>query len=152
MVLLTGQAECSIDAKQRLAIPAKFRQRLESAGQGPGWYAVPWPDGSILRLYPEAVFEAQAAARDDTLTPAADDAKIETALFGFAERLELDGNGRVRLPKWHLDLLGLPSEVTVVGVRNRLELHDRAAWTGGQQDRFRELQALVERAAARKRE
>lgn len=53
-MLFTGQAEITIDAKQRLAIPSKFRARLpkDQTEDKTSWFCVPWPDGSLLRLYP----------------------------------------------------------------------------------------------------
>ncbi len=146
-MLFTGQAEITIDAKQRLAVPSKFRARLpESVAD---WYCVPWPDGSILRLYPGVTFENQASLLDDSLTAGSDAAKIDTSLFGFAEHLEMDKTGRVRLPKWHLDLVEMPGEVMVVGARNRLEIHGRAVWQANKIDRFREMAALIEKAERR---
>ncbi len=143
-MLFTGQAEITIDAKQRLAVPSKFRARLpEDATE---WFCVPWPDGSILRLYPGVTFESQASRLDDSLTAGSDAAKIDTSLFGFAEQLEMDKTGRVRLPKWHLDLVEMPSEVMVVGARNRLEIHARGGWQASMKDRFREMAALIERS------
>jgi MraZ protein len=146
-VLFTGQAEITIDAKQRLAVPSKFRARLPENESG--WYSVPWPDGSILRLYPQRVFESQAAMLEDSLIAGSHSSRIDTSLFGFAELVETDAAGRVRLPKWHLDLVGLPSEVVVVGARNRLEVHARGAWQESLVERFREMAALFEKGERR---
>lgn len=140
----TGQAEITIDTKQRLAVPAKYRSKLPE--DETGWYSVPWPDGSILRLYPQRVFESQASRLDDSLMAGRDAAKIDTTLFGFAELMEMDASGRVRLPKWHLELVGMPTEVIVVGSRNRLEIHSRDAWRATLIERFREMATLIERA------
>jgi DNA-binding transcriptional regulator/RsmH inhibitor MraZ len=120
--------------------------RRPRSGKPPAsWYCVPWPDGSILRLYPGQTFENQASLLDDSLTAGSDAAKIDTSLFGFAEHLEMDKTGRVRLPKWHLDLVEMPSDVMVVGARNRLEVHARAGWQANIKDRFREMAALIEK-------
>lgn len=169
-MLFTGQAEITIDAKLRLAIPAKFRgskpgpkPKGTEAGGGSGgeegttgeslsaWYCVPWPVGSLLRLYPEEAFHRLAQSPDDSLIPNQDLADFEASFFGSAERLDMDGTSRVRLPKWHLDLVGMPSEVVVVGARNRLEIRDRAAWMASQTERFSQLQSLVERIEGRNR-
>jgi len=160
-VLFTGQAEITIDAKQRLAIPAKFRgpkpskpageTEAEPGGGKTAWFCVPWPVGSLIRVYPEAAFERLSASPDDSLVPNADEADFEATFFSAAERVEMDSAGRIRLPKWHLDAVGLPNEVMVLGVRNRLEIRDRAGWVASQKDRFGRLQELVERMEARQR-
>ncbi len=141
----TGHADAVIDAKQRLAVPSKFRGLIDPAVHGEGWYAMPWPDGSLIRLYPEKVFESLASSRVATLTPGSDVAELETTLFGFAEHMTLDDNGRVRIPGRLLEMTQMPGEVVVVGVNTRLEIRDRARWNAELTERFRSLSSLVER-------
>jgi MraZ protein len=149
-VLFTGHSEHAIDAKLRLAIPAKHRNQLTPERDGAAWYCVPWADGA-LRLYTQRTFEDLAARMDQSLTPDADRAELDAMLFGLAERLEVDGQGRIALPKRHLELTALGSpEVVIVGAGNRLEVRDRAAWLAGQQERFSKLPALVARIEARR--
>ena len=143
-VLFTGHSEHNIDAKQRLAIPAKYRNQWKESTEGKAWICVPWP-GGVLRLYPEKTFETLANARAETLTPASDEADLEADLFGFAERLEMDKSGRISLPKSHLDLVALNSDVVVIGARNRLEVRDRETWLASKADRFARLPSLVEK-------
>ncbi len=149
-MLFTGQAEVTVDAKQRLAIPAKFRALLDAERDGSAWFCVPWPHESVLRIYTEQRFQLMAERREDTLTPDQDEADLETTLFGYTERLEMDANFRVKLPSWHLDLIQLPREVVVVGARNRLEIRSREAWTANREARFNDLRSLVARREARK--
>lgn len=148
-MLFTGQTELTIDAKQRLAVPARYRQQVEASGQAAVWICVPWP-GRLLRLFPEATFERLGAAGDETLTPASDVAHMEATLFGLAERIEADSAGRLTLPRKHLELAGLGTQVVVVGVRNRLEVRDRGAWNATMPERFADLPALAERFEARR--
>lgn len=150
-MLFTGQAEITIDAKQRLSVPSKFRARMPEPGGDAkaSWFCVPWPDGPLLRLYPDSVFERLASLREDSLTPDEDIAALEATLFGYAEQIDMDAAGRVRLPKLHLDLVEMPSEVVVIGVRNRLEIRSRAAWQGSEKQRFKDLASLVRRIESR---
>lgn len=149
-MLFTGQAEVTIDAKGRLAIPAKFRARWDMERDGPTWYCVPWPQDGVLRLYTETGFEAMAKLREETLTPDQDSADLETTLFGYTEQVNLDANLRLKLPGWHLELLKIPREIVVVGARNRLEVRSREAWMAGRESRFNELRSLVDRLERRK--
>ena len=141
----TGYSEHSIDAKLRLAIPAKYRSMWDEKRDGTAWYGVPWP-GGVLRLYTETRFNELADAMGTrSLTPGRDEASLDAGLFGFAERLEMDKQGRVVLPRLHLDLTGLGGEVVVVGARNRLEVYDRAGWVASMRERFERLPELVDR-------
>lgn len=150
-MLFTGHSEHTIDAKLRLAIPAKYRNQLSPERDGQAWYCVPWP-GGVLRLYTERKFEELAAQAPQSLMPGEEEADLEARFFGFAERLEMDGQGRIALPKQHLDLAALTSsEIVIVGARNRLEVRDRAAWQAGQQESFARLPSLVSRIEAKRR-
>lgn len=149
MLLFTGQAEASIDGKSRLAIPAKYRTLLEQAGEPPVWYCMPWPEG-YLRLYPASRFARLAEAGPDSLTPDADRALLDVAMFSLVEQLEMDAQGRVIIPRGHLALARLGSEVVVVGARNRLEVRDRSSWEAQRLERFQRLGQLAERFEARR--
>ncbi len=144
MLLFTGQAEVSIDAKQRLAIPAKFRGMWDEARDGSAWYAVPW--GDSIRLYTERRFEELASQGPQSLLPSPEEAALESDFFGLAERLAPDSAGRVLIPKPMLESAGLrSSEVVVIGARNRLEVRDKDAWNKTLPNRLASLPALAAR-------
>lgn len=142
-MFFTGSSDITIDSKQRLAIPAKFRSQLDPE-KDRAWFCVPWP-GGILRLYCETEFTSLAANWNRTLIPGSDQAELEAELFGSAERIEMDSAGRITIPKPLLDLVGLGTEVVVVGALSRLEVRDRASWQGGRTDRFARMQTIVEK-------
>lgn len=148
-MLFTGEYEHSIDAKGRLAIPADVRARWRPETDGAGWVAVPW-SGGIVRLYPQGSFEARASAGPLTLTPGEDEAELQATLFGLAARIEMDSAGRVRIPDDLLALVGLTSDVVLVGAGDRLELRDRAAWRASKQSRLKQLPELIARLGARR--
>lgn len=147
-VLFIGSSELTIDAKQRLAIPAKYRSQWNEGIDGKAWICVPWPEGMLLRLYPEGGFERianlQHAGRE-TLMPTQDQAQLEAEFFSLAERVEPDSAGRLSLPKHHLELVGLPNEVMVIGARDRLEVRGRDAWKPTEKERFQTMPRLAEK-------
>ncbi len=141
-MIFTGHAELTIDAKQRLAIPAKHRALLRPERDGTAWYCVPWSGGKLM-LYTEARFQELAERGRGTLTPGEDEAGLEANFFGLTERLEMDSAGRINIPRLHLDLTGIGSEVVMIGSGRRLEVWDRQAWTAGLAERFQGLPGLV---------
>jgi MraZ protein len=144
----TGYSEHTIDAKQRLAIPAKYRAQWDEKRDGTAWYGVPWP-GGVLRLYTETLFNELAEMMGSkSLAPGRDEASLDAGLFGFSERLEMDKQGRVALPRLALELTGLGSEVVIVGARNRLEVYDRAGWLATMRERFERLPEIADRLAS----
>lgn len=141
-MLFTGHAEHAIDAKMRLSLPKKHRAQWEPETQGDAWYCVPWPNGS-LRLYPSKLFQRLAEQSAESLTPNEDQSELEATLYGLAEMLTVDAQGRIMLPKEHLEMTGLGRAVVVVGVRNRLEIHDQDEWLAERARRFADLPNLV---------
>ena len=142
-----GQAEAVIDAKQRLALPAKFRSRWNPAQDGPTWFAVPWIPDRVLRLYTEQTFNElfHSGRRAPSLTPSSDRAKLEALLFSATEQPDLDANHRLRVPAWQIEKLGLPKEVYILGVGDRLEVRPRDGWTDRFDEGIQELDALAAR-------
>ncbi len=139
-MLFTGSSEHTIDGKKRLSIASKHRTLLPQSVSA--WYCIPWPSG-VLRLYPEPTFQELANKWDDSLTPSDEQAQLVSTMFSFAERLEMDSAGRVRLPQKHLDLAELGSEVAVLGSKSKLEIVDRQKWQEGERQRFEDLKRLV---------
>ncbi len=143
-MLFSGSTEHTIDGKLRLAIPAKYRNQWDPVRDGDAWFCIPWPSGH-LRLFTEGLFKAAGQTEEGkpSLAPGEDEAGLESTLYGFAERLEMDANGRIAIPKTHLQMTGVGNEVVIVGARTRLEVHDRAKWNASIQERFLKLPDLV---------
>jgi len=153
-VPFTGQAEASIDAKQRLALPAKFRSRWDPERDGNTWFCLPWPQDAVLRLYTQRQFESMrvGGSAPDELTPTQDLADLESTIYGSTEQLDMDANNRIRLPAWHLELVAMPKDVVVIGAGNRLEIRSRDAWMAQRAQRFADLRNLVDRVDRNRRD
>lgn len=150
-MLFTGQAEATIDAKSRLAIPAKFRSRWDPERDGSTWFCVPWVKTGSLRLYPEKVYEElfRAGRRDPSLTPGDEQAELELILHSATEQVDVDANNRIRLAAWQVETLGLPPEVVVLGAGDRLEVRGRAGWQDEFKDKLAAMASLADRLARR---
>lgn len=127
-MLFTGEYEHTIDAKQRLAIPADIRSRLEGTDHTSAFYLAPGQNG-VLWLWPERTFDEMAAATQSSLLPDENMMEFELLMFSQARRLEMDKAGRIRLPERMRREAALGDSVTILGVRDHLELHDTEAWT-----------------------
>lgn len=123
----TGEHEHSIDAKQRLAIPAEIRAQLDPETHGESFILAPGADGEIW-LWPEKTFFQMTGALEQSLLPPDEMAVFEKLLFTQAKRLEIDKAGRIRLPQGAIDTLGLSDSVIILGVKDHLELREPARW------------------------
>ena len=139
-MLLTGTFLRAVDDKQRIALPKPIRGALPTIG-GTVLFVAPGTDGS-LSLFTEEAF-GKLAARLAESSPAARDVRDYTRLFyARAARVELDGQGRMRVPQELADLIGLGKEVVLLGVGEHLELWDKERWDSylaSKQDSYDEI-------------
>lgn len=126
-LVLYGEYELTIDDKNRMLIPSDVRKSLDSERDGDAFFLVfgtnrrPW-------LYPERQYERQVAEIQQDLAPTEDVLAFDQMLFAMASRLEWDKQGRVLIPEKTLRRTGLNREVTLIGVRDHLELWNRDEW------------------------
>jgi MraZ protein len=119
--MFLGEYEHTIDAKGRMAVPAKFRGQLDRGA------VISKGMGRCLSIYTMMRWEEKSAAlvegkSDEALRD------FERRVFPSASEVELDGQGRLVIPPKLRAYAGLTSEVTVAGVRDHIEIWDRAAW------------------------
>jgi MraZ protein len=120
----TGTFEHTLDAKNRLTIPSKFRAELSK-----GVYlsrALP----NCVSLYPTQTYTEMAdAALAQVRNPLSQQGReLRRVLYGSALETELDGAGRVMLTPKFLEHAGIGREVVITGVGDCLELWDRSTW------------------------
>jgi len=135
-VLFTGTYEYAIDAQNRLAIPSEIRGRLHPDRDGEAFFAVIGPDNTLC-LYTERGFEKWAEQLNESELPAEDVLEYERMLYALAQRLELDKQGRVRLPETLLQLTDLGKQVVLLGVKDHLEVRDREQWYAELQEKLK---------------
>jgi MraZ protein len=121
--MLLGAHEHTIDDKNRLTLPAKFRQAFADGivvtrGLDGCLYAYRRPDWARL-------VESRLATLD-SLRP--EGRRLERFFFSGATETELDKQGRVMIPRELIDHAKLGRDVVVAGVNERLEIWDRGAW------------------------
>jgi MraZ protein len=121
--VLVGEYELTLDAKNRVAVPARLRSAFVD-----GIFLSEEPERCLGGWNPE---EFQRRMDEDIdATPQGSPARrnIKRALAARAVFLELDRQGRVTLPMKHLQHAGVTHDLTVIGAQDHLEIWDRAAW------------------------
>jgi len=134
-----GHFEHTLDAKNRLAIPAKFRAAFA--------------DGVVLAKDPEACIAIWTPERHERI--------LERALAGLNPMgsryrkvarffqansfdAELDSAGRVTLPQTLLQHAGIDRQVVVLGVGDHLEVWARERWERAAQELDAEIAEVIE--------
>jgi MraZ protein len=122
-----GVQHINMDAKGRLAMPARQRDPLVSQSAGQLVVTID-TQSPCLVIYP--VQEWERIEKDiqslPTLKPAVK--RFQRLVLGYATDLELDGNGRLLLPQPLRDHAQLEKKLVLVGQGNKLELWSEALW------------------------
>jgi MraZ protein len=125
-MLLTGTFTRAVDEKLRLAIPKRLRDALD-CHEGGVLYVAPGTDQS-LALYSENAL-ARLAERLAAVSPTRQDVRAFTRLFyAQAQQVEVDRQGRIRIPPELAKLAGLDSSAVLLGVQDHLELWAADRW------------------------
>ncbi len=129
-LVFTGTYEHSIDAKNRLAIPSDIRGMLQSGPDcsDPVFLFITLGEGQALCLYTQQGFEQRAAELDRSELDPDQLLAYERVMFSLAKRVEMDKQGRVRLPENLLKMAGVGSDVVLIGVKDHMEVRGREAW------------------------
>jgi MraZ protein len=134
---LLGQHRYQLDVKGRVALPAKFREPLADGafltlGEDGCLYAFPRPEWDRRREELRAGGRAGQASRARA-----------RMFFGYAERVDLDVQGRMVIPQKLRAQVGMGKEVVVLGVDDWLEI-----WPSDQWDRYEQQNAGAYTAGA----
>ena len=103
-----------IDGKGRVSFPAPFRSALtDRNSKGVDMFRSP-SDSAIEGINIERLEQLSAAL--ETLSPfSRDRAFFETAIFGTAQELQVDREGRCSLPRPLLEQVGIVGDVAFLG-------------------------------------
>lgn len=119
--MFLGEYEHTIDAKGRMAVPAKFRSQMDRGA------VVSKGMGTCLSVYTMQRWEEKSA--ELAAGKASDELRdFERRIYPSAGEVELDGQGRMIIPARLRTYASLGGEVTVVGVRDHFEIWDRQTW------------------------
>ncbi|MEZ5573660.1 MAG: division/cell wall cluster transcriptional repressor MraZ [Halioglobus sp.] len=125
--MFRGVQHINMDAKGRLAMPARQREPLLSISAGQVVATID-TQAACLVIYP--LPEWERIEKDiqslPTLKPAVK--RFQRLVLGYATDLELDGNGRFLLPQSLRDHAHLDKRVVLVGQGNKMELWSEELW------------------------
>ncbi len=136
--MFQGAAALNLDAKGRMAVPAKHRDALvlPAASPADSRLVVTAHPHRCLLLYPRLAWEPIRAQVVAASSLQADSAMVKRLLVGFAEEVELDGAGRLLLPPALRKFAGLEKEIWMVGQGSHFEIWSDAGWQAQQEAIF----------------
>ncbi|PIH03584.1 division/cell wall cluster transcriptional repressor MraZ [Clostridium combesii] len=120
--MFIGEYNHGLDTKNRIIIPAKFREEL-----GKNFVLTKGLDG-CLYVYPKSQWEV-LQKKLETLPLTNKNARAFVRFFfSGAHELELDKQGRTLIPQNLLEYGQMQKEIVSIGVSNRIEIWSKEKW------------------------
>lgn len=120
--MLIGEYKHTIDEKNRMSFPIKFRKEM-----GKTVVVTPGLD-KCLFIFTLKEWSRIAGKLSEASMLSADNRSFNRYLLGGATEVGVDPQGRILIPDFLKDRAGLAGKVAVVGVHTRVELWDQASW------------------------
>lgn len=130
--MFRGVSFLNLDTKGRLAIPTRYRERLQSSCDS--HLVITVDRDRCLLVYPEPTW-VEIEHKLDQLPSFNEQTRMLQRLYiGHAQEVDMDGQGRVLLPPALRSFASLDKRVALVGQGKRFELWDEDAWNAGCDD------------------
>lgn len=140
--MLYGSFEHVLDEKNRVAIPAPFREAAVEKKYGKGFFVTRGTE-KCLFLFTPAHWE-EFVNNILRLPFSAKRRKIERTFLSPARKLECDPQGRIVLPQELKEYAGLERDVKITGLGNRIEVWNAARWKPMDEENVVELDKLAD--------
>lgn len=115
--MLIGRYEYSLDAKSRMNFPPKFRNEM-----GETFYITTWLDGCVAAYSESRWNELNEKLRTQ---PVIKGRAVFRSIYGNAQDVTLDKQGRILLPQYLKDHAGITKDIVVIGVDDHAEIWDK---------------------------
>ena len=120
--MLIGEYTHSIDDKNRISLPAKFRAEM-----GKKIIVTPGLDQCLFVFTQKEWKKIEEKLSQGSLGQA-DNRSFNRFMFAGAVEADIDSIGRILIPDFLRDRAGLKSKVVVIGVSSRLEIWNEKTW------------------------
>ena len=122
LTMLIVEYRHTLDAKNRLSLPAKFRKELGNS------VIVARGLDHCLFVYPKSAWKKEAQKFAQHSAGAAAGRAFARLMLAGANEVDVDSAGRVLIPDYLKAYANLSGKCVVAGVSERVELWDEGAW------------------------
>lgn len=137
--MLIGEYTHSIDDKNRLSLPAKFRSEM-----GKKVVVTPGLDQCLFVFTLKEWSKIEEMLNQPSFLHA-DNRGFNRFMFAGAVEADIDSIGRILIPDFLRNRAGLSSKVVVIGLSTRLELWDEKTWSEYKKVVEKQADALAEK-------
>lgn len=129
-MIFRGINNLALDAKGRMAMPARYRERLmETCG---GRLVVTVDRDRCLLVYPLHEWEIIESQLVNLPSLNKQARLLQRLLIGHATEVELDSQGRILLPTMLRDYAALDKKIVLIGQGKKFEIWDEQEWNDKQ--------------------
>lgn len=126
MKTFMGEYNNKVDAKGRIIVPSKFREKLGDT------FVVTKGFDNCLYVYDMENWEGIQAKLEQMPMLTADARTVRRMLIGSAAEAETDGNGRILIPAPLRAYAGIDKEAVLIGNIDHVEIWNRERWNAAQ--------------------
>lgn len=137
--MLIGEYNHNLDDKNRLSLPAKFRQEM-----GKKVVLTPGLDQCLFVFTPKEWNKMSDRLAESSMLQA-DNRSFNRYMFGGAVEVDVDSAGRILIPDFLKNRVNLEGKISVIGVQNRVELWNEQAWSKYKKGIENEADSLAEK-------
>lgn len=146
--MFIGEYIHTIDEKNRVSMPAKFRKEL-----GKKIIITPGLDKCLFVFTAkewEKVSKKLSDSENDLSFLKADQRSFNRYMFGRAAEVEIDSIGRILVPDFLKERIELKNSAAIVGVKDRVEIWSDKLWAQNKEIVEKEANQLAEKLAENK--
>ncbi|MFT7222442.1 MAG: MraZ protein [Candidatus Azotimanducaceae bacterium] len=125
--MFRGVNNVNIDAKGRIAIPARFRDKLIHHCNGEMVVTIDTDEKSLL-IYPQPDWDEIERKLDALPSFNLFARRVQRLLIGHATDIQMDGSGRILLTPPLREYAGLDKKGVLLGQGKKLELWNESTW------------------------
>jgi len=126
IIVFRGATKITLDAKGRLAIPTRYRERIAARCDGQLIATVDKDYCLLIYPYPDWEEIERKLMRLPSLNKKA--RRLQRLMVGHATEVEIDGHGRILLSRELREFADLGRQAVLIGQGNKFELWDEERW------------------------
>ena len=143
--MLIGEYIHTIDEKNRMSLPSKFRKEL-----GKKIIITPGLEQCLFIFTQKEwgkVSRTLSGKESELSFLKADQRSFNRYMFGRAAEVEVDSIGRILIPEFLKERIALKNSAVVIGVEDRIEVWNESAWKKEKERMEKEAEVLAEKLA-----
>lgn len=147
--MLIGEYIHTIDEKSRVSLPVKFRKEF-----GKKIIITPGLDSCLFIFTTKEWAKVSTKLSDsdsDLSFLKADQRSFNRYMFGRAAEVEIDSIGRILIPDFLKERIGLKNSAAIIGVGDRVEIWNDKVWSANQETVEKLAPELAEKLAGKEK-